>query len=115
VVLTTVLFALLLQQAPAPAAAARLSRAETVRCAGLTQAAAELAGGESDEGRALSDAALFWSLAAAQSGAIQGLSELDADRELTQARVAAVRSLSSGDAGAQRELEACVARAPDLG
>jgi len=114
VVLTTVL-AILLQQAPVPAAAPRMSRAETVRCAGLTQAAAELEGGESDEGRALSDAALFWSLASARSAAIQGLSELDADRELTQARMTAVRALSSGDAAARRELAACRARVPELG
>lgn len=114
-VLTTVLFALLVQQAPAPAAGPRLSRAETVRCAGLTQAAAELAGGESDEGRALSDAALFWSLAAAQSGAIQGLSEVESDRELTEARVRAVQALSRSDETARRELAVCVARAPDLG
>ncbi len=114
-VLTTVLSLLLVQQAPAPAAAARMSRAETVRCAGLTQAAAELAGGESDQGRALSDAALFWSLAAAQSGAIQGLSEVESDRELTAARVRAVAELSRGEASAREALAACVARAPDLG
>jgi hypothetical protein len=40
---------------------------EAVRCAGLTQAASELEGGESGEGRALYDAALYWSLTATQS------------------------------------------------
>ena len=43
---------------------------EAVRCAGVTQAASELEGGESRQGRALYDAALYWSLAAMQAGGV---------------------------------------------
>ena len=50
----------------ASAAPQALSYDEVVRCAGLTQAASELEGGESREGRALYDAALYWSLTAIQ-------------------------------------------------
>jgi hypothetical protein len=115
-ILTSFLSILIVGQTPTPERAApRLSRAETVRCAGLSQAAAELEGGESGEGRALSDAALFWSLAAAQSAAIQGLGEAESDRELTVARLRAVRELARGDADARAALAACRARVPDLG
>ena len=58
---------LMLQQAPA---AGLVSYEESVRCAGLTQAASELEGGESAEGRSLYDAALFWSLAAMQAAPV---------------------------------------------
>lgn len=101
----------LAQQTPAPP----LSWAETLRCAGLTQAASELEGGESGEGRALSDAALFWALATAQAGAAAGKSEIEVDREQTAARTLAVRQLTRRDPAAREALAACRARTPDLG
>jgi hypothetical protein len=52
--------------APAPLRVQNLD--QVIRCAGLTQAASELEGGESGDGRALYDAALFWSLTAIQAG-----------------------------------------------
>ena len=47
---------LMLQAAPS---AGLVSYEEAVRCAGLTQAASELEGGESAQGRRLYDAALY--------------------------------------------------------
>ena len=49
-----------------------VSYAEAVQCAGLTQAASELEGGESVEGKRLYDAALYWSLAAMQAATAAG-------------------------------------------
>ena len=49
-----------------------VSYAEAVQCAGLTQAASELEGGESVEGKRLYDAALYWSLAAMQAATTAG-------------------------------------------
>ena len=49
---------LMLQAAPS---VGLVSYDEAVRCAGLTQAASELEGGESAQGRQLYDAALYWS------------------------------------------------------
>lgn len=109
--LTATILLALAQQAPAPP----LSWAEIVRCAGLTQAASELEGGESGEGRALSDAALFWTLATIQAGAAAGRSELEVDREQTAARTLAVRQLSRNDPTARQALAACRARTPRLG
>ena len=56
--------ALMLQAAPS---VGLISYDEAVRCAGLTQAASELEGGESVLGRRLYDAALYWSWAAMQA------------------------------------------------
>ena len=61
---------------------------EAVRCAGVTQAASELEGGESRQGRALYDAALYWSLAAMQAGGASGRSPQDAEADQTRARIA---------------------------
>lgn len=86
-----------------------------VRCAGLTQAASELEGGESGEGRALYDAALFWSLTATQSATAAGRTPAVAESEQTRARLRAVRELSAADAEARAELQRCRARTPQLG
>ncbi|MDA1320770.1 MAG: hypothetical protein O3B99_00565 [Proteobacteria bacterium] len=84
-------------QAPAQAPRARLvSYDEAVRCAGLTQAASELEGGESRYGRALYDAALYWSLAAMQAATVAGRNPAVAEAEQTRARLDAVRRLSAG-------------------
>lgn len=99
----------LIQQAPA-----LTSYQAVVRCAGLTQAASELAGGEGAEGRALMDAALYWSLTAMQAAAAAGRSAEAAEADQTRARVQAVRLLSAGDAEAQAALRQCRSRVPAL-
>jgi hypothetical protein len=86
-----------------------------VRCAGLTQAASELEGGESGEGRSLYDAALYWSLTATQAAATAGRNAAVAESEQTRARIRAVRELSADDAEARAELQRCRTRTPRLG
>ena len=88
---------------------------EAVRCAGLTQAASELEGGESGEGRSLYDAALYWSLTAMQMAQTTARPPAATEADQTRARIRAVRELSTGDAGARTALERCRARTPDLG
>lgn len=108
----------LLQQAapPPPAPAVRvMPYVEVVRCAGLTQAASELEGGESREGRALFDAALYWSLAASQAADVGGRTLTQADADQTRARILAVRQLGSANTEARAELAACRRRTPNLG
>lgn len=95
---------------PAP-----LSYDEAVRCAGLAQAASELEGGESEEGRGLSDAALYWSLAAMQSAQAGGRAASVAEADQTRARVRAVRELTADDAQARAALRRCRERTPRLG
>lgn len=88
---------------------------EAVRCAGLTQAASELEGGESGEGRALYDAALYWSLTATQTAGFSGRNAAAAEAEQTRARIRAVRELSADNAEARTDLQRCRARTPRLG
>jgi hypothetical protein len=88
---------------------------EAVRCAGLTQAASELEGGESGEGRSLYDAALYWSLTATQSASGAGRTPAVAEADQTRARIRAVRELSADDTQARTDLQRCRARAPRLG
>lgn len=97
------------------APAAPLPYDEAVRCAGLTQAASELEGGESGEGRALYDAALFWSLTATQSASAAARNPAAAESDQTRARIRAVRELSAADAEARADLQRCRARTPRLG
>ena len=92
-----------------------LTYEEVLRCAGLTQAASELEGGESAEGRALSDAALYWSLTAIQMAQGAGRTPTQAEAEQTRARVRAVRELTGDDAAARTGLQRCRARTPNLG
>ena len=92
-----------------------LSYDETVRCAGLTQAASELEGGESAEGKSLFDAALFWSLSASQAAQASGRAAAASDAEQTRARIQSVRQLGAGSADAKSALQRCRARTPDLG
>lgn len=97
-----------------PGDAALVSYDQSVRCAGLTQAASELEGGESREGRSLFDAALYWSLASMNAAQASGRSETAAEADQTRARVRAVRQLSDGDDAARAELGRCRRLTPDL-
>ncbi|GAA0644835.1 hypothetical protein [Brevundimonas lenta] len=101
--------------APQAAQGDLLPYEEIVRCAGLTQAASELEGGESSEGRSLYDAALYWSLTAIQAAHTAGRAPSVAETDQTRARIRAVRELSANDAAARTELQRCRARAPTLG
>lgn len=92
-----------------------MSYEAVVRCAGLTQAASELEGGESGEGRALYDAALYWSLTAIQAAQTAAKPPTTAEADQTRARIRAVSELSAGDAVARTALERCRARTPRLG
>ncbi|MBJ7446516.1 MAG: hypothetical protein JHC81_03190 [Brevundimonas sp.] len=103
---------------PQAAAAPRLTAptyAEALRCSGLTQAASELEGGESGEGQALYDAALYWSLTTIQSGQAARRPTATVEAEMTRARVQAVRELTARNETAQTALSACRARTPSLG
>ena len=103
-------------QAPAQAPRARLvSYDEAVRCAGLTQAASELEGGESRYGRALYDAALYWSLAAMQAATASGRDPVAAENDQTRARLDSVKRLSAGEAEAREVLQSCRQKTPRLG
>ncbi|GAA0194421.1 hypothetical protein GCM10010203_51850 [Actinomadura yumaensis] len=102
---------LMLQQAPA---AGLVSYEESVRCAGLTQAASELEGGESAEGRSLYDAALFWSLAAMQAATAAGKPARAAEADQTRARIEAVRQLSADAPAARAALQRCRRKTPNL-
>jgi hypothetical protein len=86
-----------------------------VRCAGLAQAASELEGGESGEGRNLYDAALYWSLTAIQAAQASGRAPVAAEADQTRARIRAVRELTADEPEALAELRRCRARTPDLG
>ena len=86
-----------------------------VRCAGLTQAASELEGGETPRGRMLFDAALYWSLAAGQAADASGRAPAVSDNDQTRARIRAVRELSAENDGAREALSRCLDRTPDLG
>jgi hypothetical protein len=88
---------------------------EALRCAGLTQAASELEGGESGEGRTLYDAALYWSLTAIQTGQTAGRSPAATEADQTRARIRGVRELSADDAAARADLQRCRTRTPRLG
>jgi len=92
-----------------------LSYEAVVRCAGLTQAASELEGGESREGRLLYDAALYWSLTAIQVAQANGRSPAAADADQTRARIRAVRELAAGAPETAAELQRCRDRTPRLG
>lgn len=102
-------------QTPAAPRVAALSYAETLRCSGLTQAASELEGGESGEGRALYDAALYWSLTTIQSGQSARRSAAIVEAEMTLARVQAVRELTARDETSRATLQQCRSRTPNLG
>lgn len=92
-----------------------MSYEAVVRCAGLTQAASELEGGESREGRLLYDAALYWSLTAIQVAQASGRAAAAAEADQTRARIRAVGELTSRAPEAAAELQRCRERTPRLG
>ena len=99
-----------------PSQATRLvSYDEAVRCAGLTQAASELEGGESRYGRTLYDAALYWSLAAMQAAPASGRAPVAAENDQTRARLDSVKRLSAGETEARAVLQRCRQKTPRLG
>ena len=102
-------------QTPTPAPLHDMTLDDIVRCAGLTQAASELEGGESGKGRALYDAALFWSLTAIQAGRSARHAPAATETQVTRARITAVRELTVGDAAARTQLQRCRERTPSLG
>jgi len=91
-----------------------VSYEEAVRCAGLTQAASELEGGESAEGKKLYDAALYWSLAAMQAGTAAGRTAAASEADQTRARIEAVRQLNAEAPAAQAALTRCRLKTPKL-
>lgn len=88
---------------------------DVVRCAGLSQAASELEGGETAAGSRLFDVALYWSLTANQAAQAAGRNPITADRDQTLARIEAVRRLTIKDAEATALLQRCRQRTPNLG
>ncbi|WP_395944362.1 hypothetical protein [Brevundimonas sp.] len=91
-----------------------VSYEEAVRCAGLTQAASELEGGESAEGKSLYDSALYWSLAAMQAATAAGKPTRVAEADQTRARIEAVRQLNAEAPAARTALQRCRQKTPDL-
>ena len=91
-----------------------VSYEEAVRCAGLSQAASELEGGESAEGRSLYDMALYWALAAMQAATAAGRSSQAAENDQTRARIAAVRQFDTDGATARAGLQRCRQKTPKL-
>lgn len=98
-----------------PQTAPLVSYDEAVRCAGLTQAASELEGGESRYGRSLYDAALYWSLAAMQAATAAGRDPTAAESDQTRARVDSVKRLSAKEGEARAALARCRQKTPRLG
>lgn len=87
--------------------------AESIRCAGLAEAASQASDGRSQEGRRLFDAAMFWGLAASEGGRKEGVAAGTFKSDQVSARLRAAGELAPG-AAAKAELDACVARVPPL-
>ncbi len=103
------------QAAPDSTPPARLtSYDEAVHCAGLTQAASELEGGETPRGRRLYDAALYWSLSTIQAARVAGRDPVTTEQSMTRIRISAVRRLAGSDSGLREHVNDCVRKAPDL-
>lgn len=113
VALTAVLASLQLDSDPAPAP--RLtSYEEALHCAGLTQAASELEGGESRHGRKLYDAALYWSLSTIQAARIIGRDPVATEQSMARIRVSTVRRMSNNDESMRELINDCVRKAPSF-
>ncbi|KAK0341618.1 hypothetical protein LTR94_025639 [Friedmanniomyces endolithicus] len=91
-----------------------VSYEEAVRCAGLTQAASELEGGETSRGKSLYDAALYWTLAAMQAGTAAGRAAQASEADQNRARIEAVRQLSADAPAARTALGRCLEKTPEL-
>ena len=113
IIATGLLFSV--QQSPATPRPTVPTYAEALRCSGLTQAASELEGGESREGRALYDAALYWSLTTIQAGQTASRPTAAVEADITRTRVQSVRELTARNAAALTALSDCRARTPALG
>ena len=88
--------------------------AESIRCAGLAEAAARREKDGLGFGRANFDAAVFWGMAASEAARKDGLTgaRFTADQEDAAARAAA--ELEAGSKAAGDELASCLARVPPL-
>ena len=84
--------------------------AESIRCAGLAEAAGALRPRE----RGLFDGALFWGLAASEAARKAKYSAKRFTRDQKRAAAAARRELKARGSSAEAELEACLARVPQL-
>lgn len=87
---------------------------EAVHCAGLTQAASELEGGETPRGRRLYDSALYWSLSTIQAARVAGRDPVVTEQSMARIRISAVRRLAANDNGLREHLNECVRKSPDL-
>lgn len=96
---------LLAQQGPLP------PYADSIRCAGLVEAADQI---EADEVRSkpLYDAALFWGLAASERARKDGISSAGFKADQVRARETALAELKSGDAAAADATIECVMKVP---
>lgn len=105
------------QSAPAAPAVRPLlvSYADAVACAGVTQAGSELEGNESERGRRLFDAALYWSLTTIQMGKASGRPDTLTERDMSNARIRSVRELSRRNSETVERMEKCIKSAPSLG
>ncbi|HEY0052712.1 MAG TPA: hypothetical protein VGB49_04800 [Caulobacteraceae bacterium] len=108
--LSATMLALLLQASARPSV---VGYEEAVRCAGLTQAASELAGLETDADRALYERAIYWSLTTTTLAQARGARGEQAEQDQTRARVQAVRELTMGSAAARASLQRCAERTPN--
>jgi hypothetical protein len=85
---------------------------ESIRCAGLAEAATKLAVRDTPEWRKMFDAALFWGLAAAERGQKDRVPATQFKADQIAAREKALAELNAGGAPAKEELAACVRRVP---
>lgn len=85
--------------------------ADSIRCAGLAEAADQL---EADEARSrpLYDAALYWGLAASERARKDGIASATFKADQLRARETALKQLKSGDADAAGAAIQCVMKVP---
>ena len=87
--------------------------AESIRCAGLAEAAAEAAASRKEE-RRMFDAAIFWGMAASEAGRKAGYPAARFTADQLAASAAAKAELRAKARGARSELRACLKRVPPL-
>jgi hypothetical protein len=117
---TLPLAAALLLACPVPAMAQKAAGklppyAESIRCAGLAEAAANLEpGGPAANRGAAFDAAIFWGMAASEAARKDGLSGERFTADQVEAAAKAERELRAPGTDALTELALCIARVPPL-
>jgi hypothetical protein len=84
--------------------------ADAIRCAGLMEAASNIAGPESAEGMRRFDHAIFWGMAASEAGRKEGVASSKFKQDQNDARTLAEGQLKAADPAAQTELDACTAQ-----